>query len=141
MEVGQDPNWGCSVKEKRKQKYFLCKFHRNTIFWSLQFADMDLYFNHKLKIGVRAEYVRKNCALILEGQNGFLFAVVSVTKLRCLGDATRAHAGQKVSPEWEKGESEFHFLSWEVIGKPVFTPATAAQPFPYIAAIYIAYRG
>jgi hypothetical protein len=45
--------------------------------------------------------------------------------------------GQKVSPEWEKGKSEFHFLSCEVIGKPVLTPATSAHPFPYSAAIYI----
>jgi hypothetical protein len=46
-----------------------------------------------------------------------------------------------VSKKWEKGEKAgkraFHFLSWEVIGNPVFTPAAATEQFPYRKAIYI----
>jgi hypothetical protein len=45
----------------------LRKFRRKTIFFSLQFVDMDLYFKYKRKVDVSAENVQESCALILEG--------------------------------------------------------------------------
>lgn len=35
------------------------------------------------------------------------------------------------------GNHSVHFLSWEVIGKPAFTPGATTKPFPYRNAIYI----
>lgn len=83
------------------------------------------------------------CVVIKRGWRCNFFVVMSVTNLQYSGQA-----GQKVSPKWGKGEiakRAFHFLSWEVIGKPVFTPAAAAATaaaisYSHTEPIYITRR-